>query len=375
MSLHQAAGTVKRIGITGVDGLIGWHLRCFLNGCPDAQVLSGNRATFAAVDRLDEFVAGADAIVHLAGMNRGDEHEIETTNMALTEALIGACERTGRKPHVLFASSTHITRDTAYARSKRLCAQRLDEWAKHSGARFTTLVMPHVFGEGGKPFHNSAVATFCYQLAGAQPPRIVHDSTLELVHAQRVAEAMFDAIVNGRTGKIVIDGFSITVSDVLKKLEYFARLYRDQIVPTLGTEIDLALFNTYRSYLYPAHYPVAVARKTDERGSLFEAVRSLNGGQCFISTTKPGVTRGNHYHRRKVERFFVLEGKATIRIRKLFSNAVAEFAVSGDQPQYVDMPALHTHNITNTGDTPLTTLFWAHEIFDPARPDTYREQV
>ena len=366
---------MKRIGITGIDGLIGWHIRCFLNGCPNIQVLSGNRATFAANDRLDEFVAGADAIVHLAGMNRGNEHEIETTNIALTETLIGACERARRRPHIVFASSIHVTRDTAYARSKRLCAQLIDEWAKRRGARFTTLVMPHVFGECGKPFYNSVVSTFCYQLAGAQTPRIVQDSTLELVHAQSVAEHVFDVIMNGRTGEIVINGFPITVSDVLKKLEHFAQLYRNQIVPPLGTEIDLALFNTYRSYLYPAYYPVAVERKTDERGSLFEAVRSLNGGQCFISTSKPDITRGNHYHRRKVERFFVLEGKATIRIRKLFSNEVSEFVVCGDLPQYVDMPTLHTHNIINTGDTTLTTLFWAHELFDAARPDTYREQV
>lgn len=375
MSVRKDARTVKRVGITGIDGLIGWHLRCFLKGCPNIQVLSGNRATFAANDRLDEFVAGSDAIVHLAGMNRGDEYEIETTNIALTETLISACERTGRKPHIVFASSVHVTRDTAYARSKLQCAQLIDEWAKRRGAKFTTLVMPHVFGECGKPFHNSVVSTFCYQLAGAQPPRIMQDSTLVLVHAQRVAEDVFDVITNGRTGEVVIKGFPITVSDVLRKLEHFAQLYLDQIVPALGTEIDLALFNTYRSYLYPSHYPVAVERKSDERGSLFEAVKSLNGGQCFVSTSKPDITRGNHYHRRKVERFFVLDGKATIRIRKLFSNEISEFMVSGDKPQYIDMPTLHTHNISNTGNSTLTTLFWSHEIFDTAHPDTYREQV
>jgi UDP-2-acetamido-2,6-beta-L-arabino-hexul-4-ose reductase len=375
VSAHREAGAVKKIGITGIDGLIGWHLRCFLNECANIQVLPGNRARLATQTLLDEFVVGADAIVHLAGMNRGDDNEIETTNIALTEALISACEGTGRTPHIVFASSTHVARDTAYARSKRRCAQRLDEWAKRRGARFTTFVMPHVFGECGKPFYNSAVSTFCYQLANAQPPRIIQDSALELIHAQRVAESIFDVIENGHTGEVVIKGFPITVSDVLRKLGHFAQLYRDQIIPPIGTEIDLALFNTYRSYLYPTHYPVTVDRKTDERGSLFEAVRSLNGGQSFISTTKPGIVRGNHYHRRKVERFFVLDGKATIRIRKLFASEILEFVVCGDKPQYIDIPTLHTHNITNTGDTTLTTLFWAHEIFDAAHPDTYREQV
>jgi UDP-2-acetamido-2,6-beta-L-arabino-hexul-4-ose reductase len=368
-------GTVIRIGITGINGLIGWHIRCFLNGCPNIHVLSGNRATFAADDQLDQFVAGTDVIVHLAGLNRGDEHEIETTNIALTTSLINACERTGRTPHIVFASSVHVTRDTAYARSKRVCARLLDDWGKRHSARITTLIMPHVFGECGKPFYNSVVSTFCYQLAISQHPRIEQDSTLELVHAQSVAERVFDVIMNGRVGEIVINGFPIMVSEVLKKLERFALLYNEQIVPSFRTENDLALFNTYRSYLYPAHYPVLVERKLDERGSLFEAVKSLNGGQCFISTSKPDITRGNHYHRLKVERFFVLDGKATIRIRKLFSDEVSEYMVSGDKPQYIDMPTLHTHNIINTGDSNLTTLFWAHEIFDATRPDTYREQV
>lgn len=375
MSLRKDAGTVKQIGITGIDGLIGWHIRCFLNGCSNIRVLSGDRATFATSDQLDQFVAGSDFIVHLAGLNRGDDHEVETTNIALTASLISACERTGRTPHIVFASSVHVTRDTAYAKSKRLCARLLDEWGKRHGARVTTLIMPHVFGECGKPFYNSVVSTFCYQLANAQQPRIEQDSTLELVHAQSVAERVFDVIMGGRSGEIVIKGIPMTVSELLKKLGRFAQLYNDQIVPPLGTEIDLALFNTYRSYLYPAHYPVVVERKSDERGSLFEAIKSLNGGQCFISTSKRGITRGNHYHRLKVERFFVLDGKATIRIRKLFSNEISEFLVSGDKPQYIDMPTLHTHNITNTGDSTLTTLFWAHEIFDSTRPDTYSEQV
>ena len=366
---------MKQIGITGIDGLIGWHIRCFLNGCSNIRVLSGDRATFATSDQLDQFVAGSDFIVHLAGLNRGDDHEVETTNIALTASLISACERTGRTPHIVFASSVHVTRDTAYAKSKRLCARLLDEWGKRHGARVTTLIMPHVFGECGKPFYNSVVSTFCYQLANAQQPRIEQDSTLELVHAQSVAERVFDVIMGGCSGEIVIKGIPMTVSELLKKLGRFAQLYNDQIVPPLGTEIDLALFNTYRSYLYPAHYPVVVERKSDERGSLFEAIKSLNGGQCFISTSKRGITRGNHYHRLKVERFFVLDGKATIRIRKLFSNEISEFLVSGDKPQYIDMPTLHTHNITNTGDSTLTTLFWAHEIFDSTRPDTYSEQV
>ena len=139
--------------------------------------------------------------------------------------------------------------------------------------------------------------------------------------------------------------------------------------------MDLDLFNTYRSYLYPRHYPVTLPLHSDARGHLYEAVKSLHGGQCFISTTKPGITRGNHYHTRKLERFLVLNGDAVIRIRKLLTGDIVEFKVSGAAPQYIDMPTFCTHDITNMGQSDLMTLFWAHEIFDPQRSDTIREPV
>ena len=168
---------------------------------------------------------------------------------------------------------------------------------------------------------------------------------------------------------------SKSVSECLQKLQGFDHSYRGHLIPELKTDVDLDLFNTYRSYLYPRYYPVTLQLHSDTRGHLFEAVKSLHGGQCFISTTKPGITRGNHYHTRKFERFLVLNGDAVIRIRKLLTGDIVEFKVSGAAPQYIDMPTFCTHDITNTGQSDLTTLFWAHEIFDPQRSDTIREPV
>lgn len=372
---------MTRIGITGIDGLIGWHLRCFLKTQANIQVIPANRDTFASPERLAEFVASTDAIVHLAGMNRGDDHAIATTNIALTEQLIAACEAGGHKPHILFASSTHVVsathanRDTAYSRSKRACTRLLEEWAGRNAAAFTNLILPHIFGELGKPFYNSVVSTFCHQVAVGETPKIIHDGELELVHAQQLANEILNIISQRRVGDVAINGVPMTVSALLEKISRVAHQYRNQIVPDLRTGLDLDLFNTYRSYLYPAYYPVSVKLHSDNRGSLFEAIKSFNGGQSFISTTKPGITRGNHFHLRKVERFCVLGGEAVIRIRRLFSGRILEFPVSGKSPQYIDIPTLHTHNITNTGPSELTTLFWAHEIFDPEHPDTLAEPV
>jgi UDP-2-acetamido-2,6-beta-L-arabino-hexul-4-ose reductase len=364
-----------KVGVTGIDGFLGWHLRVYLHGDPDVTVIGANRGTFADHDQLAKFVGGCDAIVHLAGMNRGEDAEIERTNANLAELLIAACERQKCRPHILFASSAHINRDTVYGRSKRDVAEKFSRWAERSGCRFTNLILPNVFGECGRPFYNSAVSTFCYQLANDQKPEILKDVEYEIIHAQLVARTILDFIRDSKCGSHAIAGTQTSVSGVLRSVTDMAELYRKQCVPDLSDSFQLALFNTFRSYLYPNRFPVVLTLHEDKRGSLFEAVKTRHGGQAFLSHTHPGITRGNHYHKEKFERFLVLRGEATIRIRKMFAENVFEFKTSGDKPQYVDIPTLHTHNITNTGDTELTTMFWSHQIFDPSASDTVAETV
>jgi UDP-2-acetamido-2,6-beta-L-arabino-hexul-4-ose reductase len=366
---------LTRIGITGADGFIGWHLRAFLHPDKEVTVLPLGHEGFNDSANLREFVKSVDAIVHLAGANRGDEAVLRQTNVALATQLVDACSATGARPHIVFANSTHHTRASAYGESKRRASDKLAAWAATSNAAYTNLVMPHVFGEGGRPFYNSAIATFCHQLANGETPKIIDDGELELVHAQRVAEEIKAVIDTCQAGEIRVSGTPIRVSAALAKLRKMAEAYSAQVIPELESPLDLDLFNSYRSYLFPRAYPVDLGLKSDARGSLFEGVKTLRGGQCFISTTKFGITRGNHYHRRKLERFLVIQGDALIRVRRLLSDAVAEFRVSGDRPRYVDMPTLHTHNIQNTSATELVTLFWTLEIFDAAHPDTYSEMV
>ena len=364
-----------RFGITGAFGFLGWHVRARAHCEKDVQVTPIGRPAFKNPSLLANLVSQADVVVHLAGLNRGDEKEIERTNVALTDALISACEVSDHRPHIIFANSTHVGRQTAYGQSKRRCADKLRSWARGANAKFSDVVMPGLFGEKGRPFYNSVVSTFCYQLANSAEPQIVDDQELELIHAQAAAARIIEIARSGQEGEIRISGRHVKVSVLLSSLNEIAEQYKNHVFPSLDDTFDLALFNTYRSYLFPKHYPVMLTQRADARGRLFEVVKTVHGGQCFISTTHPGVTRGNHYHTTKIERFLVMQGTARIRVRDLFSPAPVEFLVNGDNPEYIDMPTFHTHEITNIGSGELWTLFWAHEIFDSDNPDTYSEQV
>lgn len=368
------------IGITGADGLIGWHLRAWLRAHrPDVTVRLATRSTFAATCELELFVSGLDAVVHCAGVNRGEPSEVETVNAALARQLASACEAAlsqgERYPQLVFTNSTHVDRDTPYGRGKREAAAILASSASRHGALCVNLILPHVFGEFGKPFYNSVVSTFCYQLALGEVPTIEIDGDLELLHAQSVAARCVAAIDTAENGDFRVSGVKLKVSALLEKLETLSKVYFSQVMPDLSNALHLELFNTLRSYLYPNHYPVALKLHIDNRGSLFEVIKSENAGQVFMSTTVPGITRGNHFHTHKVERFLVAMGKAEICLRKLFSEDVVTFKVSGSAPSYIDIPTFHTHSITNTGTTELVTLFWANEIFNPESPDTYTELV
>ena len=365
----------KRIGLTGADGFLGWHFRCRMLEHPDTELSLADRTTFESESEMDRFVQGCDAIVHLAGMNRGDDAEIESTNPEISRTLIDALERIGATPHVVFSSSIHVDRNTAYGRSKKHAGELLEAWSSRSGGKFTNLILPHVFGELGRPNYNSVVSTFCYRIAKGESPEIDQDGEVELLHAQQVALLVLETIERGTTGRLRADGEPMRVSEMLNRVRSMANLYCSGILPDVRNELDLALFNTLRSYLYEHHYPVSLKLNSDNRGTLFEAVKSHHGGQAFVSTTKPGITRGDHFHYSKVERFLVVQGRATIRLRRLFDDEVREFEVSGDNPVYIDMPTLHTHNITNVGTSDVLTLFWSDQIFDPENPDTLYEPV
>lgn len=364
------------IAITGAEGFLGWHIRCHLKQSTGLSSRPVFQPEFASSEALAQATGSPSVVLHLAGMNRGPESEVYETNIELARKLTAAMELRGIAPTILFANSTHSLGDTAFGRSKREASRILAEWAQARGARYVDVILPHLFGEGGKPFYNSGFATFCHQLAKGEEPQIIQDGQLELIHAQRVAAIFLEWALDGTTsGEVRAEGTPMRVSEALARLKALHETYQSGIIPALSDPLDLEFFNTYRSYLYPEHFPVRLTLHQDERGGLFEAVKTHHGGQAFLSTTIPGITRGRHYHHHKVERFLVVSGEAEIKIRRLFDDEVRVFRVTGTEPCFIDMPTFHTHEITNVGVGELLTFFWSHEIFDSTHPDTYLEPV
>lgn len=363
------------VGVTGADGFFGWHLRCRLRAThPEFHVRSATRRTFSSDEELDKFVAGCNSIVHLAGVNRGDEASVAEANLAITQALISALERTAARSHVLFANSTHRSRSSAYGDSKRVSAELLQRWASGSDGWVTDLVFPNLFGECGRPHYNSAVATFCNELSRGRTSEVNPGGVAELLHVQDAAQVIIDNL-DGQADEVEVEGIQVAIPELYDRLSGLNDSYGGARFPRLDSRLDLQLFNTLRSYCFPDHYPMPLEVHSDGRGAFFEVARGHGETQISFSTTEPGITRGNHFHLDKVERFIVLSGQALIHVRRLFHNKVEVFKVDGDNPVAIDMPTLQTHSITNVGEDKLLTAFWANDHFDPARPDTIAEPV
>ncbi|MFC6267725.1 polysaccharide biosynthesis C-terminal domain-containing protein [Frigoriflavimonas asaccharolytica] len=369
------------IGITGQNGFVGKHLYNTLGLNPEEfQRVDFENHFFEGKESLDNFVKNCDVIVHLAAVNRNpDPQEIYDQNINLVKDLVASLERTKSKAHVLFSSSSQEGKDNLYGKSKKDGRELLANWAKNNNGTFTGLVIPNVFGPFGKPNYNSFIATFCYKLTHGEIPTIDNDGDVNLIYVGELVAEIIHQIKIGETQEqyFVPSTTSTKVSEVLNKLENFKNLYFDNgEIPELKSSFDYQLFNTFRCYFdFEKHYPVQLVKNIDERGAFVEIIRLGIGGQASFSTTVPGITRGNHYHTRKIERFTVIKGKALIQLRKIGTKEIFNFELNGDEPSYVDMPIWFTHNIKNIGEEELLTHFWINEPFDAANPDTYFEVV
>lgn len=364
-----------KVAVTGSDGFLGWHARCALKSHGD-EVIAINRELADDPRQLEDAVRFADVVLHLAGVNRGEPNELRDVNASLAHRLTTALDRAGASPTVVYANSIQSGRPTAFGEGKQAAAEHLLGWGKTAGATVVDVRLPNLFGEHGRPHYNSVVATFCAELAGGRSPVVDLDREIPLLHVQDAVDEMLALAVGGTSGVVSPTGLPTLVTTVRDLLTGFHDTYAGGDIPDLSDPLHLALFNTYRSFTFPDQFPIHPALRADDRGHLFDAVRGRGGeAQVFCSTSHPGVTRGEHFHRRKVERFMVLRGTAEIALRRLFDDAVVRFEVSGDQPAFVDMPTMWAHSITNTGDDELMTLFWANEVFDPQAPDTSPELV
>lgn len=370
-----------KIGITGQPGFIGTHLFNFLGLKKDEVIrIPFQDEYFSSENKLEEFVSQCDVVVHLAGVNRhNDPQIIYDTNILLVKKLISALEKTGSRPHILFSSSIQEERDNVFGRSKREGREMLAGWAERNNVLFTGLIIPNVYGPFGHPYYNSVVATFSHQLTHNEEPKIEVDAPLKMIYVNDLVEIIYDMICNKLSHREykVPHAIEIKVSEILSILTGFKSLYFDKgIFPDFSDQFRLKLFNTFLCYVdIMEHFPVKLNPGSDQRGMYVEIMRVNCGGQVAFSTTKPGFTRGNHFHTRKVERFAVIKGKALIQMRRIGTDKILNFELNGNEPAYVDMPVWYSHNITNVGDDDLYTMFWINEFFDPANMDTYWEKV
>jgi UDP-2-acetamido-2,6-beta-L-arabino-hexul-4-ose reductase len=363
-----------KIGITGQVGFIGTHLKNFLTLQKEVEVIPFADDYFDGDIRLQDFVKRCDVIVHLAAINRHPSPQyIYEKNVELVQKLIDACENTSSKPHILFSSSIQEEKENEFGNSKKVGRELLEKWAALNNTITTGMVIPNVFGPFGKPYYNSVVATFCHQLTHGEEPTIQVDGVLPLIYINDLVSDIFNLIQTRTAGKALIQHrYEVKVSEILESLKEFKRDYFDKgVFPNLDSPLKLALFNTYRCYVPHEHYPFPFKLNTDNRGTFVEIARTGSSGQFSYSTTKPNITRGNHFHTRKAERFAVIKGKAKISLRKIDTNEVIEYIINGENPAFVDMPIWHTHNITNIGEEELITLFWINEPYNETDPDTF----
>jgi UDP-2-acetamido-2,6-beta-L-arabino-hexul-4-ose reductase len=388
-----------KVGITGQAGFLGTHLFNTLCLFPDKfQRIPFEDTFFQDDEKLKTFVHSCDTIVHLAAMNRHNDPEvIYNTNVGLVRQLIAACEATESKPHILFSSSTQEEHDNLYGKSKKEGRELLEKWAQNNDAQFTGLIIPNVYGPFGHPYYNSVVATFCHQLTHNEKPKIEVDGEVKLIYVSELVAFIMDEIVGTQMTQVeqmrtdmisnnqsnpcyqrsIPHTTTIKVSTLLTKLQQYKSNYFEKCeIPNLDTPFDRNLWNTFLCYLdHESFFPYHLKINTDNRGSFVETVKLNGGGQVSFSTTVPGITRGNHFHTRKAERFAVIKGKARIELRRIGTDKVMSFDLDGTQPSFVDMPIWHTHNITNVGDEELYTIFWINEHYDASDPDTYFEKV
>ena len=376
-----------KIGITGQNGFIGEHLFNTLKQKPNEyKLIIFNKTDFKSAENLEKFVSQCDVIVHLAAMNRHPDPEvIYKTNTKLVEKLVSSFEKTQSTPHIIFASSIQEELDNYYGKSKKESGNLFSNWAKNNNGLFTKLLIPNVYGPFGKSFYNSVVATFCHQLTHNEQPKIDVDGNLKLIYVGELVNYIIKNIHIDKTSNFkektntieIPHTKNIKVSALLKMLECFKREYFEKgIFPDLDDTFTKNLFNTFVCYInHSEWFPFFLKKHTDERGSFVETVKLNSGGQVSFSTTVPGITRGNHYHTRKAERFAVIKGEARIELRRIGTEEVLKFKLDGGFPSFVDMPIWYTHNITNIGQDELITIFWINEEYNKNDPDTFFEEV
>ena len=370
---------MKNALVTGSRGFIGKNLIVALKRTGRYRILEFDLEN--SYEDLKAYCSKADAVVHLAGVNRPEkEEEYHQGNVEFTQDLLKIIDNAGSCPLIIFSSSIQADLDNPYGKSKKRAEELLKSWANERSGTVLIYRLPNVFGKWCRPNYNSAVATFCYNIARNldihinDPNRI-----LELVYIDDVvnefSNVLEEEFPGGAHYREVKPVFKINIVKLVNLLKEFKESRKTLRLPNFNDNFVKRLYATYMSYLPENEFAYSVSIKSDRRGDLAELMKSLNSGQIFTSRTRPGEIRGNHYHDSKVEKFIVIDGEALISFRNIIKNEIIEYYVSGRDFKIIDIPPGYTHAIKNIGHKDLIVLFWANEIFDPERTDTYYLEV
>lgn len=365
--------------ITGANGFIGKNLVATLKQEYDYKLNLIDKEN--SKEELLQTLLEADFIYHLAGVNRPEnDKEFFEGNSDLTKYITDALIENNKKTPVLITSSIQAELDNAYGQSKKQAEDTLINYAKVTGASIHIYRLPNVFGKWCRPNYNSAVATFCHNIARDEEVWVSNpDKEMTLVYIDDVVRNFIDTLKgkvndNGCYTRVSIE-HKVMLGKIVELLKEFRESRCNLAIPNKKDEFTKKLYSTYLSYLPEDKFSYPLKMNVDNRGSFTEFIKSSDRGQVSINISKPGITKGNHWHHTKNEKFLVVSGQGVIRFRKLDCNEIIEYKVSGDKLEVVDIPVGYTHSIVNTGETDMVTVMWVNEVFNPEVPDTYYLEV
>lgn len=365
--------------VTGANGFIGKNLIASLQQETEYNILSVTRETNSA--ELTEFVKEADFIFHLAGVNRPKEDkEFFEGNAGFTERLINEVVNIGNKVPILITSSIQAENETSYGQSKKAGEELIKSYGREMQVPIYIYRLPNVFGKWSKPNYNTVIATFCHKIARDEEIVINDpDFELNLVYIDDVIAEFLRALKGDgtREGEFyeVPDSYTKKLGHIADLIHEFKKSRENKMISDLSDDFTRKLYSTYLNFLPKNQFSYPLITHEDHRGSFTEIVKSPYAGQVSVNISKPGITKGEHWHHTKNEKFLVVSGSGVIRFRDYFSEEVIEYKVSGEKLEVVDIPTGYTHSIVNTGESDMVTIMWVNEIFDPNNPDTFFLEV
>lgn len=370
---------MMKILVTGSKGFVGKNLIAELNNKGYNDILEFTRENDPLL--LEKYTKECDFVFHLAGVNRPlHENEFMEGNFGFTSQLLDLLKKHGNKAPILITSSIQADRDNPYGKSKKAGEELLFNYSKEEDVKVYIYRLPNVFGKWSKPNYNTVVATYCHNIARDLEIQVNNpNAELNLCYIDDVLEEFLKALDGNPTMQdefcIVPVTHHIQLGDLADIIKSFKESRMNLSIPNMEDALTKKLYSTYLSFLPENKFSYDLKMNCDHRGSFTELIRTSERGQVSVNVSKPGITKGNHWHHTKNEKFLVVSGEGLIRFRKIDSEEIIEYRVSGEKLQVVDIPTGYTHSIVNVGENDLVTVMWVNECFDPQKPDTYFLEV